>query len=154
VTTESRFDLLTYARRHRYRLRNIHDGKPVPPARIQQAGRGRQASRSDEDRCIVIACKDGYICDECDGLSWVLLCETKRSFNFRLRQLECIDGLMVKQEGDSEAAGAAPYDGIEAVIKVLEPYRRQPPRPGTSAEQMRKIRPKSTKPGSGPPSGA
>lgn len=27
------FDLVTYARRHRYRMRNLHDGGPVPPAR-------------------------------------------------------------------------------------------------------------------------
>ena len=30
--TEQAFDLTGYAKKHRYRLRNLHDGGPVPPA--------------------------------------------------------------------------------------------------------------------------
>ncbi len=37
-------DLREYARRHRYRVRNLHDGHPAPPARAPKRGqRGQQA---------------------------------------------------------------------------------------------------------------
>jgi len=104
-------------------------------------------------RLIVIACELGYVCDEGGRLGWTLVCDRQRGFNCRIRQHESVHGRMVKQEGDTEAAGTAPYGVIDDVLRVLEPYRRQPPRPGASAEQMRKIRPKSKKHGSRTSSG-
>ena len=48
------FDLLTYAAAHRCRVRNLHDGGPVPPVRRFAAGDRQVAYRGRDDREDVI----------------------------------------------------------------------------------------------------
>ena len=40
------FDLVAYARKHRYRLRNLHDGGAVPPARYRKPKGERPAAQA------------------------------------------------------------------------------------------------------------
>ena len=119
------FDLLAYAAAHRYRVRNLHDGRPVPPVRIP--GRGRRGASAgytaDDDREDAIVCRYGYVTYDGGGqLGWCLLSETVRAKSFRLRRLVDLGATMV-QEGDTEAAGSVSVEHIAEVLGVLEPYR-------------------------------
>jgi hypothetical protein len=133
------FDLLAYAEEHGYRVRNLHDGHPVPPVRPPYHGRrGRFAGYlGADDREDAIVCRHGYVADDGDGrIGWFLFAPTTRSMRAKLRKLEGL-GVDVVQEGDSEAAGDAPVGQIAEVLAVLVPYRkakRQPTR-GTWARQ-------------------
>lgn len=70
---------------------------------------------------MAIVCRLGYIHAEGDVLGWVLLCRSGKGLGIRLGRLEQIPGLAVKQVGDTEAAGTAPVEAIDAVLAVLEP---------------------------------
>lgn len=134
------FDLLAYARGRRYRTRNLHDGLPVPPARQRRTSSHRAAFGADVDRFDVIICRYGYVCSEGNRVGWALLCRSKRSLTMCLRAVQDGPGTVVKQLGDTEAAGDAPLEALESVLGVLEPYRRRPPSRGCSAEWMAEVR--------------
>ena len=133
------FDLLGHAQRHRYRVRNLHDGRPVPPVRQKRTPGRRAAFGGAGDRLGVIACRHGYVVAEGEGIGWVLLCRSKRSFTPRLEAIGAVTGVMVAQAGDSEAAGDAPATAVEELLSVLGAYRRRPPSQGRSAEAMRAL---------------
>ncbi|UCE61393.1 MAG: hypothetical protein JSU63_06520, partial [Phycisphaerales bacterium] len=54
-------DLLAYAREHRYRVRNLHDGKPVPPAMPKKSSRDKVGYVGDLDRWDAIVGHRGYV---------------------------------------------------------------------------------------------
>lgn len=64
------FDPHSYAREHRYRLRNLHDGRPIPPARRMKAKDEVAAAQSGyvrkEDRHDAIVGFELYLSDEGD----------------------------------------------------------------------------------------
>jgi len=119
-------DLLTYAQKNHLRLRNLHDGMPVPPARRRHLAGFRPVYVGQHDRDMAITCRLGYVHAEGDVLGWVLLCRSGKGLGIRLGRLQKIPALAVKQEGDTEAAGTAPFEAIYAVLNVLEPYRVRP----------------------------
>jgi len=119
------FDLLAYARERRYRSRNLHDGRPVPPVRLARGGEHpRQTGYvGAADRIDAIVCRDGYVCYERnERIGWCVLARSCRGLRNRLRELRALP-VLVKQEGDTEAAGDAPLELIDSVIQVLKPYR-------------------------------
>jgi hypothetical protein len=120
------FDLLAYAAEHRCRVRNLHDGDPVPPLR-RPHDHGPSAYRGDEDRQDAIICRDGYVDYGgfgVDRIGFCVLCRSRRALAVRLRLLTQA-GATVTQEGDTEAAGHAPLDRIDDVLAALRPYRRR-----------------------------
>ncbi len=60
----SRIHLVEYARQHRYRLRNLHDGEPVPPAPKQKSDDNGVGHVGASDRWDAIVGYDGYVADE------------------------------------------------------------------------------------------
>jgi hypothetical protein len=119
------FDLIKYAEQHRYRVRNLHDGRPLHPLRVPVTGRGRSAGYvGDEDRLDAIIGRHGYVIDEGNGrIGWCLLTKAGWTKSMKLRRLEAL-GATVTQEGDTEAAGYASVDLIGPILEVLRPYRR------------------------------
>jgi hypothetical protein len=63
----SGFDPLDYARQHRYRVRNLHDGGPVLPAR-RKSKPARTGYAGVEDRADAIVAHRGYLTAEDRGL--------------------------------------------------------------------------------------
>lgn len=135
------FDLMIHAKMHRCHLRNLHDGRPVPPARIRGGKRG-PASGDGYAREEAIVGRHGYMTADGDRIGWALLCGTKHMFNPRLRDIRAIPGVVVRQEGDTEAAGSAPIEAVGRLLDVLKVWRlRMPTSAGASSEHMRRIRP-------------
>jgi hypothetical protein len=119
------FDLMDYARRHRLRTRNLHDGRLLHPLRVPPSGRGRSEGHvGKEDRMDVIIAEHGYVCDEGDPgrIGWYLFAGSAKGINRWLPKLEAL-GAVVEQEGDCECAGHAPIEQIDAILEVLKPYR-------------------------------
>lgn len=65
------FDLLAYARQHRLRVRNVHDGAPVPPMRRPRAGRRRARLIGADDRLDAIIGRFGYVDYGGRGSDWI-----------------------------------------------------------------------------------
>ena len=120
------FDLIGYATEHRYRMRNLHDGDPVPPLR-RSPEHSPSVYRGQEDRQDAIICRDGYVDYGGwgpDRIGFCVLCRSRRALTARLKLLEQA-GATVTQEGDTEAAGHAPVARIAEVLAALRPYRRR-----------------------------
>ena len=127
------FDLIEYARKHRYRVRNIHDGGPVPPAR-----RKRKPTKPGHvgayDRSDAIVGQRGYLTAEDGGLGICLFFKSGRGVALAKAEIKALDG-QVTQEGDCELAAWLPIEKLDAALKVirvskLHPGNPNPPRPG------------------------
>jgi hypothetical protein len=126
----SDFDLVAYARKYRYRLRNLHDGGPVPPAIWKAPPGHRSAYAGPEDRCDAIVGFDGYIADEGEPgqLGICLFYGSAKGVNKARAKLKAMGG-KVTQEGDTEIAGTIPIEAIKealALIKVSKVANRNP----------------------------
>ncbi len=122
-------DLREYARRHRYRVRNLHDGHPVPPARAPKQGRrGPQAFR--EERMDAIVGSFGYVTIESDRLGWYIGEIQKPAKRIKIVREA---GGIVTQRGDRDAAGHAPLAALEKLLSAIGAYR-------TVSDQVRKAR--------------
>ncbi|MBP7746552.1 MAG: hypothetical protein KA383_10495 [Phycisphaerae bacterium] len=120
------FDLRAYAAEHRLRVRNVHDGGPVPPVR-RRSDRTAVAYRSGADRADAIICRDGYVDyggQGHDRVEFCVLCRSSRVLRARLRLLAEV-GATITQMGDTEAVGHAPLTRIDEVLAALRPYRRR-----------------------------
>ncbi len=138
-----RFDVRAFARQHRYRVRNLHDGRPVPPVRAKGRVEQSAAFIGPTERDDAIMCKCGYVCGGDGRIDWALLCASARGHNPRLAALRALPGVLVAQSGDAESAGTAPAAAVDSVLGVLQPFRRRPPSPGASADRMAAIRPRT-----------
>ena len=118
------FDLRAYARRHRYRLRNLHDGAPVPPAR--SSGKpSRPVYTGEHDRWDAIVGKCGYVAMDGDRLSVFAQFGSVRAKTAGMRKL--VDaGMTITQEGDTEVGGLAAVACIEPVLAVIRVSRLRP----------------------------
>lgn len=129
------FDLIAYAKEHRYRVRNLHDGYAVPPVRrVARATTGAAGIERDD----VIACRYGYVGDYGPGkLGWYLTSEkgTAHLMSSKLPQLEALGG-EVTQVGDFEAAGWAPEGRIGDVLKILAVVKLHPGNPNPTLEGL------------------
>ena len=129
------FDLTTHARENRFRIRNVNDGFAVPPVRRVPRGTTGAAGLERDD---VIACRYGYVGDYGPGkVGWYLTSEkeTAHMMSSKLPQLEALGG-EVTQVGDFEAAGWAPEDRIDDVLKILEVVKLHPGNPNPTLEGL------------------
>ena len=119
------FDLMVYAETHRYRLRNLHDGRPLHPLRVPIGHRNRSTGYvSSGDRMDAIICRRGFVSDDGHGrIAWYLFAGSAKGINRWLTELTAC-GASGAQLGDTEAAGDAPVDQIDAILDVLKPYRK------------------------------
>lgn len=114
-----------YAAEHGLEVRNLHDGRSVPPANPT----GRKLSRgygSPEDRCDAIPCLDGYVSDEANGTLGIYVRPENRQHLMALVSKLRAAGAVIGQIGDGEAGGSAPADRLAAVLRLLHPYRNAP----------------------------
>ena len=129
------FDPTKYARDHRFRTRNVNDGHLVPPVRrVVRATIGAAGLERD----YVIACKFGYVGEYGPGkVGWYLTSpkETAHASLSKVPQLEAV-GAVVTQVGDYEAAGWAPEDRIDDVLKILAVVKLHPGNPNPTLEGL------------------
>lgn len=97
----ARFDHVGYARKRRYRLRNLHDGGAVPPARRRKSDPGGVGYTGQADRWDAIVGYDGYVAMDGDCLSIFLAYKTGKGVNRAIAKLEAMDA-RVDQVGDTE----------------------------------------------------
>ena len=120
------FDLRQYAEEHGCRVRNLHDGAPVPPTR-RLPEHPPVAFRGSEERHDASIARDGYVDFGGwgpDRIGFCVLCRSARALTACLRRLEPA-GVSITQLGDTEAAGYAPLERIGDVLRALRPYRRR-----------------------------
>ena len=127
------FDLTDYARKHRYPLRNLRDGGPVPPAR-RKTKPTKMGYVSAEDRADAIVGHRGYLAAEGGGLGICLFFKSGRGVASAKAEITALDG-RVTQEGDCELAGWLPVASLDAALNLirvsrLHPGNPNPPRPG------------------------
>ncbi|UCC28728.1 MAG: hypothetical protein JSU86_11055 [Phycisphaerales bacterium] len=112
-------DLVEYARKHRYRVRNLHDGGPVAPARWKPPQGYRPVYVGKDDRWDAIVGYAGYVAfDGCD-LSVFLFFKSNRGVTSALKRLKAI-GARIDQIGDTEVGAFAPVERIEEVLKLIQ----------------------------------
>jgi hypothetical protein len=124
------FDLLSCAKAHGHRVRNLHDAYPVPPMLPTGPRRSRGYCGKD-DREDAIICKHGYVVDDHElswtpahRLGWCLLTKSSKAKTYKLRRL-AVAGATVIQEGDTEAVGSAPLERLDDILRTLQPYRKR-----------------------------
>jgi hypothetical protein len=128
------FDLIEYARRNRFRIRNLHDGSPVPPAR--RSGKSTKTGCiGPVDRWDVIVGQRGYLATENGGLSVFQFFNSARGVSGAKSAIEALDG-QVTQEGDSELAASLPMGALDEALKLIRVSKLHPgnpvlPRPGS-----------------------
>ena len=118
MSGEPPFDLAAYARKHRYRLRNLHDGGPVPPARRPAGHDGSVGYVGARDRWDVIVGYDGYVAMDGNGLSVFVSYRSGRGVKRAVGLLLAIGG-QIEQIGDTEVGATVPVDCIEDVLKLI-----------------------------------
>jgi len=98
------FDLVTFAKHHRYRLRNLHDGGPVPPAIWKDRPEGHQPGyRGSEGRWDAIVGLYGYVALDGGELVTCLFFGSAQGVNRALPKLREI-GARIDQTGDVVSA--------------------------------------------------
>ena len=139
-----------YAKENHYRTRNLHDGRPVPPAAVDRKKRSakeqaEEALRLGEDRCTAIVGEQGYVFEQDGKLDWLIF--RRRSGSFLIDSVQTILSYStvctLDQLGDLEAAGTASTAAIGHVleaIKVRRIGRGNPVAKGRSKEHMDRIR--------------
>lgn len=110
----------------RYRTRNLHDGRPVPPSRPVNP-RHSKGYTSPQDRCDAIICRHGHVFQDGSHLDWTLITPSPRSTHARLRKIRLLDGCHVSQIGDTEAAGTLAISSLPKLLRILEPYTKREP---------------------------
>lgn len=124
-------NLVEYARKHRFRVRNLHDGGPVPPARYRkpkgELPAGRTGFVGQDDRHDAIVGYDGYIADEGEPgqLGICLFYRSARGVKRVHARIQAMGGL-VTQVGDVEIAGSVPVESIEEALKLIKVSRLHP----------------------------
>ena len=100
-------DLVAYARKHRYRLRNLHDGGPVPPALPQKSDTRRLGYTGASDRCDAIVGHNGYVTMDGDHLSVFVEYKSAKGVNRAEVRLKAIGG-RIDRVGDTELGATLP----------------------------------------------
>ena len=127
-------NLIDYAKQHRYRLRNLHDGHPCPPARAPRVGeRGREvAFRADDDREMAIVGSRGYVTAEDHGLGFMLAFKSKQGKTLAMQRLAGT-AVEIRQERDEELAGWAPVGCLDVLLTEIRVSKLNA---GSSPERM------------------
>lgn len=116
-------NITKYADSHGYRIRNMHDGFPVPPSNQKKGTRCSKGYQSARSRMDAIICADGYI-DKYSNyyFGWFLYTDNKNKFNRRLKQILKTKAVAI-QVGDTEAYGYVNEANLKDVLKVLRPRK-------------------------------
>ena len=136
------FDLISYAHKQRHRLRNLHDGGPVPPARYRKPKGELPAVRTgfvgQDDRLDAIVGYDGYIADEGEPrrLGLCLFYRSARGVKRAHARIQAMGGT-VSQVGDAEIAGTVPASRIEDALKLIRVSKVPNRNPGGNPESIR-----------------
>ena len=101
LAVTEQFDLVAYARKHRYRLRNLHDGGPVPPAIWKPPKGYRPVYTRDEDRWDAIVRYDGYVAMDGDELTICLFYKSAKGVKSATSRVQKMGG-RIDQVGDTE----------------------------------------------------
>ncbi|MGB2985839.1 MAG: hypothetical protein WBE26_08145 [Phycisphaerae bacterium] len=128
IGTASALDLIGYARMHRYRVRNLHDGGPVPPARWRHPRWHKPATAGhigEDDRWDAIVGQHGYVAMDGNNLSVCLFYKSAKGVNRVLVRLKAMSG-QIDQVGDTELGATVPGDRIEEVLKLIRVSRLPP----------------------------
>ena len=142
VVTTTGFDLLAYARAHRCRVRNLHDGAACPPARWMKPKGTTPTAQvghvGQDDRFDAIVGYDGYVCDQ-GAPGWLGIYLSYGSSRGVNRGAERIKGMggRVDQVGDTEVAGVVPVETIESALKLIRVSKLSPGRPGGDPDLRR-----------------
>ena len=126
------FDLMDYARKHRLRTRNLHDGHPVPSARLMPKQRigERMGYIGESDRLDAIVGYCGALTDEHEqGLGVYLHYKTAKGVNRGIAGFKAMGGT-VHQIGDFEVTGHASWERIEDALNLIRASKLKPGRPG------------------------
>ena len=126
-------DLIDYGRRNRFRIRNLHDGSPVPPAR-RRAKSTRTGCVAVVDRWDVIVGQRGYLTAEEGSLGICLFFKSGRGVSGAKSAIAALAG-QVTQEGDCELTASLPIGALDGALKLirvskLHPGNPNPPHPG------------------------
>lgn len=134
METATGFDLLTYARKRRYRTRNLSDGGPCPPARWMKPKGTTPAAQvghiGQDDRFDVIVGYDGYVCDQ-GAPGWLGIYLSYKSSKGVSRAAGRIKGLggRADQVGDFEVAGVVPFEAMAEALEVIRVSKLSPGNP-------------------------
>ena len=112
-----------------YRIRNMHDGYPVPPTR-RRGRRGSDGYWGPADRFDAVIGRRGFA--HVDGvpagrIGWVLLCKSGRALIPSVAAIRAMGGA-VRQIGTNEAAGDAPESCAAALLETIRAWKRRAPR--------------------------
>ena len=118
------FDLLAYAHSHRYRLRNLHDGAPGPPAR-RKTKSTKTGYVGADDRSDAIVGHRGYVTAEDGGLGIFLFFKSGRGVACAKTEIAAHGG-RVTQEGDHELAAWLPIEKLDAALKLIRVSKLRP----------------------------
>ncbi len=127
TVTEQTFDLVACAKRHRYRLRNLHYGNPVPLARCKR-NLGMTRGHWGLDRLDAIVGRRGYVAMDGDELSVCVFCKSSQGVTYAVRQLESA-GARIDQVGDTEAGATVPVGQIDDALKIIRVLKLHPGNP-------------------------
>ncbi len=136
TNTEHVFDLTGYAKKHRYRLRNLHDGGPVPPAKPVRGSGRPTAYVGAEDRMDAIVGYRGYVATDGNELSVCLFYGSAKGVNRAVSRLEAIGG-RIDQLGDTEVGAIVPAQQIDEVLKLIRVSKVANRNPGGNPESLR-----------------
>lgn len=133
VTTERRVDLLALARARRFRVRNLHDGRPVPPARLLKPSGSRPAGEigyvGENDRMDAVVGYSGYLIDEGDARLGIYLCYGSLKGVMRAEQKIRAWGGTVTQSGSFEVGGTIPGSALEDALRLIRVSKLAPGNP-------------------------
>jgi hypothetical protein len=121
------FDLVAYAKKHRYRVRNLHDGGPVPPAVWNQPAGWRPSNVGEEDRWDAIVGYRGYVAMDGDELTVTMFFRSNREQTCAAKKLG-EHGATIQQDGDLEIGAIAPISAIEPLLKLIKVSKLPPGR--------------------------
>ncbi len=128
--------LLELAKSRRYRIRNLHDGFPVPPAR--RVGR-KGGSRGSEDRFDAVVGLRSYVFQDRNRLEFSIF-RTKKAAGYAIREARKFGGI-IAQDGDTEFGGWMEDSPIsrEEVFNLVRVSKLNAPTKG-NADRLRKKR--------------
>lgn len=121
------FDLMTYAKEHRLRTRNLHDGNPVPPARTADKT-GMVQGHWGHDRLDAIVGYNGYVAMDGDRLSVCLFYKSGKGVKRAVHTLTAIEA-EIAQIGDTEVGATAPVGCLQDLLALIRVSRLKPGSP-------------------------
>ncbi len=129
TVTEQTFDLVACAKKHRYRLRNLHDGNPVPPAKPPRGSGGPTGYIGATEGMDAIVGSKGYVAMDGAELSVCLFHKNALGISRAVPRLEAI-GARIDQVGDTEVGATVSVEHIDEVLHLIRVSKLHPGRPG------------------------